>query len=148
VRQLQAVADVPTSSTSLAFVDALRYLGIVRVAVAATYPAELAGLFTAFLAAADIEVVWLSGRGLNTAAEVGATMGRREVLDLAARNDHPEAEAILLPDTALHTAAWLDELEERTHKTVLTANQVSLWKGLQLAGSPQPRPGLGRLLRA
>jgi maleate cis-trans isomerase len=70
------------------------------------------------------------------------------VLDFALRNDHPEAEAILQPDTALHTAAWLDELEERTGKIVLTANQVSVWKGLQLAGNTKPRPGLGRLLRA
>jgi hypothetical protein len=41
--------------------------------------------------------------------------------------------------------AWLDELEERLGKPVLTANQVSIWQGLRLAGDRTARKGLGRL---
>ena len=89
--------------------------------------------FADFLGHAGIEVVALSCRGIVTAAEVG-TLGRDEVLDFVAANDHPDAEAVLVPDTALHTVAWLDELEERLGKPVLTANQVSVWEGLRIAG--------------
>ncbi|MFC6885110.1 MULTISPECIES: aspartate/glutamate racemase family protein [Actinomadura] len=141
-------AGVPASSTSFAFVHAARHLGLRRVAVAATYPADVAGRFAEFLGHAGVEVVALSARGIVTAAEVG-TLGRDAVLGFVAANDHPEAEAVLVPDTALHTAAWLDELEERLGKPVLTANQVSVWEGLRLAAGPdgtvRPRPGLGRL---
>ncbi|GAA2416958.1 aspartate/glutamate racemase family protein [Actinomadura vinacea] len=149
---VREAAGAPASSTSFAFVNAARHLGLRRVAVAATYPADVAEQFVAFLGHAGIEVVSLSCRGIITAAEVG-TLGRDEVLEFVAANDHPEAEAVLVPDTALHTVAWLDDLEERLGKPVLTANQVSVWEGLRLAaasgdgaaGALRPRPGLGRL---
>jgi maleate cis-trans isomerase len=41
--------------------------------------------------------------------------------------------------------AWLDELEQRLGKPVLTANQVSIWQGLRLAGDRTARQGMGRL---
>ena len=146
VAALQRVAGVPASSTSFAFTDAARTLRLCRVAVAATYPDDIAERFVQFLAAAGIGIVRLSSRGIFTAAEVGI-LGREDVLDFAEANDHPNAEAVLLPDTALHSVAWLDELEERVGKPVLTANQVSVWQALRLAG-PQPvRHGLGTLFR-
>jgi maleate cis-trans isomerase len=70
--------------------------------------------------------------GIVTAAEVG-TWGRDEVLELARAGDHPDAEVVLLPDTALHTAAYLRDLEDLLGKPVLTANQVTVWEGLRLA---------------
>jgi maleate cis-trans isomerase len=146
VAGVRDAAGVPATSTSFAFVEAIRHLGVRRVAVAATYPADVAGRFTGFLESAGAEVVALSCRGIITAAEVG-TLGRDEVLGFAAANDHPGAEAVLVPDTALHTVAWLDDLEERLGKPVLTANQVSVWEGLRLAGDNRPRTGLGTLFR-
>ena len=81
-----------------------------------------------------------------TAAEVG-TLGRDEVLAFAEANDDDRADALLMPDTALHTAAWLDELEDALGKPVLTANQVSAWEALRLAGARQARDGMGELFR-
>jgi maleate cis-trans isomerase len=140
-------AGVPASSTSFAFVNAVRHLGVRRVAVAATYPADVAERFAGFLDDGGVEVVALSCRGIVTAAEVG-TLGRDDVLGFVAAHDHPDAEAVLVPDTALHTVAWLDDLEERLGKPVLTANQVSVWEGLRLAGDRGVRPGVGTLFRA
>jgi maleate cis-trans isomerase len=144
VEGVRAAASAPASSTSFAFVNAVRHLGLSKVAVAATYPRDVAGRFAAFLAAAGIEVVSLSCKGIVTAAEVG-TLGREDVLEFVARNDHHDAEAVLVPDTALHTVEWLTELEDRLGKPVLTANQVSVWEGLRLVGEVAPRSGLGAL---
>jgi len=146
VAALRQAAGVPASSTSFAFTDAAHALGLRRVAVAATYPGDVAERFVEFLARAGIVVVRLSSRGIFTAAEVG-TLDREDVLDFAEANDHPQADAVLLPDTALHTVGWLDELETRVGKPVLTANQVSLWQGLRLAGQQPARPGMGTLFR-
>ena len=146
VAGVSAAAGVPATSTSFAFADALVALGLQRVAVAATYPADVAQRFVDFLARAGVEVVALSCRGIITAAEVG-TLGRDAVLEFVAANDHPAAQAIVVPDTALHTVAWLDELEARVGKPVLTANQVSVWAGLRLAGDTTSRTGLGTLFR-
>ncbi|WP_280232438.1 maleate cis-trans isomerase family protein [Nocardia cyriacigeorgica] len=131
VRQLSADAGVPASSTSIAFVEAARALSVRRVAVAASYPDEVARLFVEFLADADITVTALSSAGIDTAAEVG-TLTPDQVLDLAIGNDHPDAQALLIPDTAMHTLAVLPRLEAALGKPVLTANQVSVWEGLRL----------------
>ncbi|HEY2206461.1 MAG TPA: maleate cis-trans isomerase [Pseudonocardia sp.] len=144
VGALSAVAGVPASSTSFAFTDAAARLGVSRVAVAATYPGDVAERFVSFLRIAGLDVVRCSSLDIVTAAEVG-TLGRGRVLELAVAGDHPEADAVLLPDTALHTVGWLDELEQRLGKPVLTANQVSIWQGLRLAGDPVARRGLGTL---
>jgi maleate cis-trans isomerase len=146
VAALREVAGAPASSTSFAFTDAAARLGVSRVAVAATYPDDVAERFVTFLATAGVSVVRLSTLGIVTAAEVG-TLGRERVLEVAAAGNHPDAQAVLLPDTALHTMAWLDELEQRLGKPVLTANQVSIWQGLRLAGDRIPRTGLGQLFR-
>ncbi|AUS80596.1 maleate cis-trans isomerase [Actinoalloteichus sp. AHMU CJ021] len=145
VEKLAAAAGVPASSTSFAFVRAARALGVSRVAVAATYPADVAERFVEFLGRAGIRALTLTSRGIVTAAEVG-TLGEDDVLDFVAANDHVDAEAVLVPDTALHTASLLDRLDERLGKPVLTANQVSVWEGLRLAGRTATA-GLGALSR-
>ncbi|CAN5228954.1 aspartate/glutamate racemase family protein [soil metagenome] len=147
VDALARLAGVPATSTPFAFVRAARALGVRRVAVAATYPEDIATSFVDFLAAGGITVVGLSSRGIITAAEVG-TLGRDEVLRLACANDHPDAEAVLLHETALNTVAWLDELEAGVGKPVLTANQVSVWDGLRIAGHTESYAGVGALFRA
>ncbi|MGP4000998.1 maleate cis-trans isomerase family protein [Streptomyces sp. 8N706] len=144
VRELSRTAGLPASSTSFAFAHAVRALGAERVAIAATYPEDVAELFTAFLKASGTEVVAMRGSGIITAAEVG-TWQREEVLRLARAGDHPDAQAVLLPDTALHTAAYLDDLEAELGKPVLTANQVTVWEGLRLLDRSVLRPDLGTL---
>jgi maleate cis-trans isomerase len=142
-----AVSGVPASSTSIAFVDALQYLGIQRVAVAASYPGDVAAHFVAFLSGGGVDVVSMGSHGIVTAAEVGL-LGQAQVLAMVRAADHPDAEAVLVPDTAMHTMGFIDQLESAVGKTVLTANQVTVWKGLQLIGPVPPLPGLGRLFGA
>lgn len=144
VQELSEAAGLPASSTSFAFAHAVRALGASRIAVAATYPRDVAELFARFLKSAGAEVVGVRQSGIVTAAEVG-TLGRDAVVALARAGDHPGAEAVLLPDTALHTAAYLGDLERELGKPVLTANQVTVWEGLRLLGESTARPGLGTL---
>jgi maleate cis-trans isomerase len=130
----------------LAFAHALRALGLHKVAVAATYPAEVATLFVDFLSAGGIEAAKVTSHEIRTAAEVG-TLSAQRLLDIANGGDHDAADAILLPDTAFHTAAHLELLEQRLGKPVLTANQVTVWEALRLVQAPVHRVGLGRLFR-
>lgn len=139
-----AAAVVPASSTSIAFVDALRHLGIGKVAIAASYPDDVAKHFVAFLSAGGTEVVSMGSHGIFTAAEVG-TLEPDRVVAMVTAADHPDAEAVLVPDTAMHTLAIIDELEAAVGKPVLTANQVTVWKGLELLGPVPALPGLGAL---
>lgn len=149
-RQADAIADalgVPASSTSFAFVEGMRSLGIRRVAVAATYPEEVTRAFVSFLADAGIDVVAWGAHGIETAAEAG-TVDAAAVIEFVSSGDRPDAEAVLVPDTALHSVAVVEDLEARLGKPVLSANVVTMWEALRLAGALGPATaatGLGRL---
>ncbi|MFE4833853.1 maleate cis-trans isomerase [Arthrobacter sp. NPDC056691] len=144
--EVQEALGVPVSSTSLAFVDAARALGLERVAVAATYPEDVSRHFATLLGHGGIEVTQLVSHDIPTAALAGE-LDQAGVLDLARSNDSPAAQAILIPDTALHSARWINELEDVLGKPVLTANQVTVWQGLRLAGALRPCEALGLLFR-
>ena len=142
--QLSEVAGLPASSTSLAFAEACRALGIDAVAVAASYPGDVAAGFTTFLAGADIEVVGMRANDILTATDAG-TIDGDTLFDMVVTADHPAAQAILIPDTALHTATWINDLEAQVGKPVLTANQVTAWEGARLAGATPHSDKLGAL---
>jgi len=147
---IQNFLGVPTSSTSLAFVAALKAMGIHRVAMAATYPAEVSVMFKNFLSEAGIATSHVGCLGIITGVEVGA-VGKEDVIQFVVKNDSAEAQAIIVPDTALHTAKFIDELESAVDgKPVLTANQVTIWHALRMAKHPNPivRKGLGTLFRS
>lgn len=140
-------AKAPASSTSFAFVHALRQLHVRDVAIAATYPDDVSAKFVEFLGAAGVNVVSLASHGVPTAAEVGV-LDPDEIVDFVISNDHSAARAVLVPDTAMHSAALVDALEALLGKTVLTANQVSVWEGLRLAGVTDTDKGPGSLFRS
>ncbi|MCH0543227.1 decarboxylase [Streptomyces sp. MUM 203J] len=121
-RALALAAGLPASSTSIGFAHAAREVGAARVAVAATYPADVTEEFARFLEAAGIEVV-----GPRRAHAAGP------VPDLVRAADDPRAQAVLVPDTSLATVAYLPEAEAAVGKPVLTGSQVTVWEGLRLA---------------
>ena len=147
VELLENLLHVPASTTAMAFARAITAINAHRVAIAASYPRELARRFSGFLEHFGVEVVHLGCADIATATEVG-TLTSEDVLRFARENDHPDADAVLIPDTALHTAACLEDLEKTLAKPVLTANQVSFWEALRLCGLLKPRKGLGSLFRA
>lgn len=145
--ELQEALGVPASSTSLAFVNAAHALGLRRVAIAATYPEDITRRFEDFLAHGGLEPVAVSSRGIVTATEVG-TLSSDDAAALVAAADRPDADAVMVPDTALHTIGAIEALERTAGKPVLTANQVSAWEGLRLAGAEPTSWGPGHLFAA
>jgi maleate cis-trans isomerase len=142
---LEAHFGAPASSTSLAFVAALRALELRRVAIAATYPEPVTARLVDLLGDAGFDVVAAGSQGIVTAAEVG-TLDADALVAFVRAGDRPDADVLLVPDTALHTVRSLETLEQAVGKPVLTANQVSVWEALRLAGHDTPvRAGLGTL---
>ncbi|MDV6011725.1 maleate cis-trans isomerase [Haloechinothrix sp. LS1_15] len=146
VTKLSRASGTPASSTSFAFVRAAQRLGLRRVAVTASYPNDIAELFVQFLTVEGIDVIRMSSAGFDTAAEVGG-LTDQHVLDLALSGDHPDADAVLIPDTAMRTISLVGAMEDALGKPVLTANQVSIWEGLRIAGVAARSDALGELFR-
>jgi len=152
-RQVAALAEhtgLPASSTSIAFVNAAAALGVGSAVVVASYPSDVAEHFVGFLGRGGVEVTALTSHGIVTAAEVGR-LDRSAVLELvervAADTSRTGADAVLVPDTAMHSLSWLDDLETAAGRPVLTANQVTVWEGLRLLGPVPELDGLGSLFR-
>lgn len=72
---------------------------------------------------------------------------RRRITDLVVAAGHEDAQAVLVPETALHTTPLLADLETRLGKPVLTATAVTVWDALARVGAPPARDGLGSLFR-
>lgn len=146
-RQATELADalgVPASSTALAFVAACEHLRVGTVAVAASYPPALTRHFVALLRDAGVATVTSRSAGIHTADEVSRLPPAR-VRELARRAAHPDADAVLVPDTAMPTASVLEDLDRDVDVPVLTANQVTFWHALRLARWSRPVAGLGTL---
>lgn len=145
-RWIEEAAGAPSSSTSLAFAEAVHHLGLDRVAVAATYPEEVASHFVRLLEEDGITVTALSTYDVPSGEDAGR-LDAEWVLETARAADLTGAQCLLIPDTALHTIAVLPRLEEALGVPVLTANQVTAWQALRLAGHPVRAEGLGALFR-
>lgn len=142
VAAVERETGTPSGSTSLAFADALRRLGLKRVSVLATYPEPASRAFAAFLGEYGVELLhleWLDAQS-GWAASV---MPREKVIAGAKAAAVAGAEALLVPDTAMPTLHIAQALEEATGLPVLTANQVTLWDAMRLAGGNIPVRGFG-----
>lgn len=143
---LAATLRCPATSTSLAFLAALEHLGIDRVAVLASYPDDTSAAFVGFLEEAGVRVDRV--RSLSApSGPAAAALDETTFFEAAAGMQVASDAALLIPDTAVPTLAWVQALEERIGCTVLSANQVSLWQTARLAGVPTALPELGRLWR-
>lgn len=125
-------------TTSGALLIALRQLGITRIAAVTPYTEDLTNGLSDFLAEADIEVVATAGLGLTS--EIW-TVPYETTAELVRATDSPEAEAVFISCTNLPTYDMIAPLEQELGKPVLTANQVTMWSALTIAGRPAVGPG-------
>ncbi|CAN5821306.1 hypothetical protein BH23CHL8_BH23CHL8_17390 [soil metagenome] len=125
-------------TTSGALLDALAALGVERLGIGTPYTDELAGRLREFVAEAGYQPVSLVSMGLE--GDIAAVQ-RQRVLELAARADRPEADAVFLACTNLPTFDLIGVLEAQLGKPVLTANQVTMWAALRAIGC-EPAPSV------
>ena len=145
VEALSELMGVPAGSTSLAFVNALAELGLNSVSVLATYPEPASRAFESFLSEHGINISrlhWMDAASGWAASALDAEM----VVEQAHASVTDDTQAILIPDTAMPTLHLIERLERETGLTVLSANAVTLWAAMKLAGGNIPIDGYGSLL--
>jgi maleate isomerase len=147
VRQIETIAAIvqsPVVATSRCVIEAMRALGVRRIALATPYLDQVNELERMFLISHGLEVTAVEGLGLSgkTIREVPP----EETIALVRRADTTAAEAVLISCTDLRALEVVDVLERELGKPVLTSNQVTLWGILRALGRPALVPGLGRLL--
>ncbi|MBB5915393.1 maleate cis-trans isomerase [Nocardia transvalensis] len=133
LRTLRRVTGRPATSTTAAFQQAISDRNLRRVSLASVYHPEVSDHFVARVREAGAEVVARVDANAGSDRELAAWPPER-ILDLVRRAAHPDAEAMLLPETALHTSRLTEELDRAAGCPVLTATQVTLRAAADLTG--------------
>jgi maleate isomerase len=119
-------------TTSGALVDALRALDVNRVAIGTPYVDAIGRRLGTFLESAGFQPVSLVNMELQDGI---CDVGDDEVIRLAEQAVRPGTEALVLSCTNLPTLHLLAPLERRLGIPVLSANQVTMWAALRIAGA-------------
>jgi maleate isomerase len=133
----------PVSSTTLAFMDALRYMNIDEVDLLSPYPLEVTNAFRQCLENCNVAVARGSALGAIDASASHRLELFHEIRAFVAQQSRPKP--ILLPDTAINTLDKLEQLEAVADQPILTANQVIIWQGLRILGCQTRGLGPGLL---
>lgn len=141
---LRSRVGCPVVATSAAMIDALRTLGVRRVALATPYLDAVNDLERAFLEAQGVEVVSVRGLGLSGSA-IREVVPER-VYDLACSADVAAADGLFVSCTDLRALEVVESLERALRKPVVTSNQATLWAILRALGRAPDVRGFGRLL--
>lgn len=144
VEELEDETGIEAVSTAGAVVEALKELGVRRVAVATPYIDEINRLEQRFLEECGFEVAAIKGLSLRKNTEIGVVCGDR-VVELA-RGVAGDAEGVFISCTNLPTIGVIERLERELDKPVVTSNQASMWMALKVLGLG-PVSGYGVLLQ-
>ncbi|RDI42480.1 maleate cis-trans isomerase family protein [Nocardia mexicana] len=146
-RQLEVIRHVtglPATSTTAAYQQAIGHLALRRVSLASVYHPEVSDHFIDRVREAGAEVVHRVDASARSDRQLAAWPPER-IVDLVTRAAHPRAQAILLPETALHADGLTDDLEHAAGCPVLTATQVTLWAAARMLDVPAGADAAGPL---
>ncbi|MCG7633158.1 hypothetical protein MHN80_12630 [Gordonia McavH-238-E] len=146
-RQLEAIettAQSAETSTLRGFQDAITHLGVISVSVASVYPPHFTDSFIDHVSRPRVDVVHRVDANARTDRDP-AQWGDAKIIDLVAKAAHPRAQAVLLPETALHTDHLTSSLEDVAGVPVLTATQVTVWSLYRSVDTMPSATGAGLL---
>ncbi len=85
-------------------------------------------------------------RGAVAGGQGHCDLSPESVLEFASRVCRPEADALFCSCTAWRSMEVVAELERRTGKPVVSANQATVWAAFSRLGIANLQPGFGSLL--
>lgn len=132
-------AGAPSATTtSGGLIDAVRLLGLRRIAVVTPYIDSVTDRLLGYLGEYGVEVVRSVGLGL---LDHIWKVGYAEIVQAVTAVDVPEADGLFISCTNVPTYDIIGPLERWLGKPVLTANQVTMWSALRNIGSPMMATG-------
>ena len=145
IGRIERASGRPATTTTTAVLAALRAVGATSLAIVTPYLNDLNEIERRFFIDSGFRVAAIAGLDCPTDAAIGR-LGPRDAVELVARVDCPEADAIFISCTNFHCLEAVAAIEARHGKPVITSNQAGAWHALRRLGIPDPIPGYGRLL--
>lgn len=135
----------PTSLAS-SVVAALKAVNAKKIVAGCPYINELATNVSNFFESKGFEILDFQGLNLDYDTDM-IKVAPDFIVEFAMAIDKPEADTILLSCGAPRFLEKVQEIEEKTGKTVICSNQAMLWNTLRMAGINDKIDGLGKLFR-
>lgn len=136
---------IPVTSPMLAGIEALKALGLRRVALLTPYMQAINDRMRAHVEARGIEVPAL-GSFNNPDDLVAATISPDTLLEAATRLGRAkEVDGVFISCSSFRAAGIIERLEQATGKPATASNHAMAWHALRLAGFRDPVRGWGRL---
>ena len=145
IQAIEKETNTPATTIATAQVEALKLMGIKRLAIAGPYPQSVTLRLAEFLSSSGFEITAVESAGMDTEWEIG-NADPQVWGDLARQVNSPEAECIIIAGSGTRTAPIVDALEKELDKPVLSGPGVVVWHALRLAGVKTQVQGIGRLL--
>lgn len=134
--KIEARASVPAVTAASSLIEALKDLGVQRVAFSSPYVASLNDYAVSFIEALGFRCVGRADTASALSNEEMAALSPEDVMALAEKADGPEAEAIVLSCTDLRAAEAVLAIEHKLGKPVVTSNQAMMHAALKRLGIP------------
>lgn len=143
---VQESTGIPATTAAVATVEALKSMGLERVAIGSPFPKEIDGQIKPFMKRYGIEVLRTVSLEVSDEAEIGR-IPPDAIYHLGKEADDANAQGVCLMATDISTLDVVEALERDLSKPVVTTNQAILWQALRLGGVRAEIPGCGALLR-
>ncbi len=139
IERILEVTGTPATTTATALLEALGAEGVGRVALVSPYEPWLEAKVVAFLEAAGVAVEGRVSFDLPDPRHIGA-VAPEHVAAAILRVDTDRADAVVVSCTALRGVEAARLVASRLGKPVLTSNQATYWKLLELATGARTLP--------
>lgn len=147
VEAMRAATALPATTMSTAVIDAMRALGVRRVAVGTAYADEVNHRLGLFLRHMGIEVASIVGLGLER-VETVLSVTDQDLLTLgrhAFECAGERADALFISCGGLRTLTVSPVLEEECRIPVISSSPAGFWAAVRLVGLSGAAPGRGRM---
>ncbi len=141
--RLTTYSGLPIITASNAVVDALKNIGVNKIAICTPYDQLLSEITAKFFEQAGFKIISISRiKQALDSLEQGA-ISPDEVIKLALEADQQEVEAIVMICTDLRAAECITHIESLTGKPIVSSNQALLYTALKMIGiSSTTVPGM------
>ena len=143
---LLAKPDCYVTTPVTSAIKAFKEMNIKKIALFTPYPDSVNRTIFEYFTKKNIEVLSFASLNLNLDSDI-AKVDPKYLLEILAKLDTINADALFISCTALPVLKIIDQLEKKTKKPVLSSNQTLIWDTLRSIGYKSSVKGYGKLLR-
>jgi len=145
IAEIESLTGIRATTTSTAVREAFNKLGVKSIALGSPYTDELNSKAQEYFEASGYRIVKTKGLDITPDIEIGKHFPAT-AYELGKSIDTDEADCLFLSCTDFRTIEIIATLEKDAGKSVVTANQASLWHCLRKTGITEDIDGYGTLL--